>query len=86
MSQVIFDISDGLTLIEHIDSAGMAETVNGVEVFETFGGKCFGDVFITDTIEAVTGKPLSPLVDKKAVLEEGFRTLSIFSDIEFEEL
>ena len=86
MSQVIFDISDGLTLTEHIDSAGMAETVNGVEVFETFWGKCFGDVFITDTIEAVTGKPLPPLVDKKAVLEEGFRTLSIFSDIEFEEL
>jgi hypothetical protein len=60
--------------------------VNGVEVFDAFGRKCLGDVFFADTINAVAGKLLPPLIDKKAVLEEGFWSLSIFSDIEFEEL
>ena len=86
MSQVIFDIGDRLTLIEHIDSAGVTESMDGVEVFDAFGRKCLRDVFFTDTIDAVAGKLLSPLIDKKAVLEEGFWSLSIFSDIEFEEL
>ena len=86
MSKVIFDIGDGLTLIEHIDSAGVAESVNGVEVFDAFGSKCLGDVFFTDTIDAIAGKLLTALIGKKAVLEEGFWSLSIFSDIEFEEL
>ena len=42
MSQVIFDIGDGLTLIEHIDCTGVTEPVNGVEVFDAFGGNCPG--------------------------------------------
>ena len=86
MSEVIFDIGDGFTPIEHIDGTGMAESVNGVEVFDAFGRKCLGDVFFADTIDAVAGKPFPSLIDKKAVLEEGFWSLSIFSDIEFEEL
>ena len=82
MSQVIFDIGDGLTLIEHIDSAGVTEPVNGVEEFEAFWGKCLGDVFFTDTIDAVAGKLLPPLIDKEALLIKGLWGRAIFFYVE----
>ena len=86
MSQVIFNIGDGLTLIKHIDGAGMSESVNGMEVFEAFGGNCLGDVFFADTIDAVAGKLLSPLIDKKAVPIEWFWTAAVLSHIAVDEL
>ena len=86
MAQVIFDISDGFTLIEHIECTGMTEAMNEVEVFEAFGGKCFREILFADMIDTVSGEFFTPLIDKEPVLVEGFWGRSVFSNIEFEEL
>jgi hypothetical protein len=68
MSQVIFDMGDGVSPIEHIHSPGMTKAVYGVNNLETFRRKGLCEIFFTNSIDAVAGEFLTALIDKKAIL------------------
>jgi hypothetical protein len=44
MTQVIFDMGDGVSPIEHIHSPGMTKAVDGVNRLETFRRKGHGEI------------------------------------------
>ena len=68
MSQVIFDVGDGVSSIEHIHSPGMTKAVYGANSLETFGRKGHGKVFFTNAINAMACQLLTALIYKKAML------------------
>ena len=68
MSQVIFDMGDGVSPIEHIHSPGMTKAVYGANSLETFRRKGHGEVFFTNAINAMACQLLTALIDKKAIL------------------
>ena len=86
MTQAVFDISDRIASIKHVNGTGMAEAVSRINRFETFGGQGFGKVFLADAIDAVTAKSLFPLIDKKAVLIQWLWGYAVFFYIELEKL
>lgn len=86
MSQMIFDMGDGISSIEHINSPGMTEAVNGVNSLESFGSKGDREVLFTDAIHAMAGQLLTALIDKKAMLIHLLGDDTILSDIELEEV
>ena len=53
MSQVIFNMGDGVSPIEHIHSPGMTKAVYGANRLETFRRKGHGEVFFTNAINAM---------------------------------
>lgn len=68
MSQVIFNMGDGVSPIEHIHSPGMTKAVYGANSLETFRRKGHGEVFFTNAINAMACQPFTALIDKKAIL------------------
>ena len=86
VSQAVFDIGGGFTPGEHVDSAGMAKAVNGIDTFEALRGEGRGEVFSTKAIDPKASEFLSPLIDKEALLIEWLWGWSESGDIELEEL
>ena len=72
--------------MEEVHSARVPETMNGIEVLESFWWKCFCKIFFADPIDAVTGYFLPALIDKDPMLIWGLRIYAVFTDIELEEL
>ena len=64
MAQMILDIRDGVPGIKHINSPGVAETVNRINCPKPFGRKGHGKIFFTDSIDPMPGQLCPPLVDK----------------------
>ena len=54
--------------VEQIDGTGMSETVDRIDNFEPFVGQGHGEVFLTDSIDAMACQFLPLLIDKEAVL------------------
>ena len=75
-----------MAAIEHIDSTGVAEAVNGIDGFQAFLGQSHSEVFVAEAIDAVPGKFLSTLIDKQTLLIRGLWPNAVFFDIELEEL
>jgi hypothetical protein len=45
----------------------MAEAMHGMDVFEAFRGEGLLEVFLAESIDAVSGKFLTALIDKESV-------------------
>lgn len=67
-------------------STGMTEAVNRIDGVESFWWQSQGEVFFADSIDTMTGKFLTALIDKEAVLISGFWGEAVVADIELEEL
>ena len=67
MAQVVSDICERVATQEHVDRPGVAEAVNGINRFEAFWRQSPGKVFGADSIDAVSGKLFSALIDKEAI-------------------
>ena len=53
MAEAVSDIRDRIARYQHIDGAGMSETVNGIEMVQLFGGKSPLEVFLADSVDAM---------------------------------
>jgi len=60
--------------------------MNGIDIFQTFGGKDPFEIFTANAINAMPGELLTPLIDKELVLELGLWGDTVFSDIELEQM
>ena len=67
MTQVVFDIRYWVASTEHSHRAGMAEAMHGMDVFEAFRAQSSLEVFLAESIDAVSGKFLTALIDKESV-------------------
>lgn len=86
MSKAVLDLGYVFSSVKEIDSPGVPEGVNGVDVFEAFRWQCYGEILFTDPIDPMAGEWFSTLIDKDALFIEGLWRGSIFVDIELEEL
>ena len=86
MSQMILDIRDGMAAVKHVNCPGVAETVNGMDIFQPFGRKGLFEILPAYAVDAMTGKLLSPLVDKEPILVHRFWRYAILFDIDLEEM
>lgn len=86
MPKAVFDLGYVFSSVKEIDSPGVPEGVNGVDVFEAFRWQCYGEILFTDPIDPMAGEWFSTLIDKDALFIEGLWRGSIFVDIELEEL
>jgi hypothetical protein len=59
--------------------------MDGIDILEAFGREGLFEILFADTVNAMTGEFLSPLIDKEPVLIWRLRRDTIFSDIELEE-
>ena len=64
----------------------MSETMDGIEVVESFRREGFCKIFFADPIDAVTGYFLPALIDKDSMLIWGLWIYAVFTDIELEKL
>ena len=60
--------------------------MNGIDIFQTFGGKGLFEIFPANAINTMPGELLTPLIDKEPVLEQGLWGDTVFSDIELEKM
>lgn len=67
MSEVVFDIRDWVAGTEHSHCTGMPEAMHGMDVFETFRAQGALEVFLAESMDAVSGKFLTALIDKESV-------------------
>lgn len=86
MSKAVLDLGYVFSSVKEIDSPGVPEGVNGVDVFEAFRWQCCGEILFTDPIDPMAGEWFSTLIDKDALFIEGLWRGSIFVDIDLEEL
>ena len=86
MAQSVFDIGCGEASGKHIDRAGVAKAVHGINRSETFGRQGCGEVFSTEAIDSVAGKFLTALIDKEALLKGRLWEWPESRDVELEEL
>jgi hypothetical protein len=86
MPKAVLDLGYVFSSVKEIDSPGVPEGVNGVDVFEAFRWQCYGEILFTDPIDPMAGEWFSTLIDKDALVIEGLWRGSIFVDIELEEL
>ena len=84
MSQMVLDVRYGMSAVEHVNCSAVTKTIDRIDVFETFGRKGLLEILFADSVDAMTGERLSPLVDKEDVLIWRFRRDPVFSDIELE--
>ena len=68
MPQVILNMGDGVSPIEHIHSPGVTKAVDRVNRFETFRRKGHGEIFFTNAINAMACQLFTALIDKKAMV------------------
>ena len=64
----------------------MTETVYGIDIDEAFGGKGLFKILFADTVDAMPGEFLSPLIDKEPVLIWRLWGDTVFSDIELKQM
>ena len=50
MTKAVLDIGYGVSAMEHENGTGMAEAVNGVDVFEAFRGKGIREIVVTSLL------------------------------------
>jgi hypothetical protein len=86
MAQAVFDIGCGLAPGKHVDRAGMAKAVHGIDRSETFRGQGHREVFSAKAIDAVAGEFLTALIDEEALLIGWLWRWPESSDIELKEL
>jgi len=55
MAEAVSDIRDCVAGYQHVDRAGMAEAVDGIEMLQLFWGKNSFEVFLADSVDAVAG-------------------------------
>ena len=84
MAQMGLDIGDGMAVIEHVYCPAVTKAVYGMDIFETLWGKDFSQVLLADTINAMAGKFLSPLIDKESILIWESWQDAVFSDVELQ--
>jgi len=84
--QTVFDIGGGSAPGKHIDGTGVAKTVHRVDAFEPLRSEGYGQVFFAKTIDSKAGELLTALINKEALLIEGFWGWAESSDIELKEV
>jgi hypothetical protein len=84
--QMVLDVGDGMATVVHVNGPAVAKAMDGIDVFKPLWRKGFFEILFADTVNAMTGEFLSPLIDKEPVLIWGLRRDTIFSDIELEEM
>ena len=86
MSQMVLYVGDGMATVVHVNGPAVAKAMDGIDVVKPLWRKGLFEILFADTVDAMTGEFLSPLIDKEPVLIWGLRRDTIFSDIELEEM
>ncbi len=86
MSQMVLDVGDGMATIVHVNGPAVTKAMDGIDVFKPLWRKGLFEIFFANTVDAMTGEFLSPLIDKEPVLIWGLRRDTVSSDIELEEM
>ena len=86
MPQMILDVRNRMTIMEHIDCSAVAKTVNGINLSQALFRECLLKVFPANTIDSMTGERLALLIDKEPVPKQGFWGRSVFSNIQLKEI
>lgn len=86
MSQMVLDVGDGMATIVHVNGPAVTKAMDRIDVFKPLGRKGFFEILFADTVDAMTGEFLSPLIDKEPVLIWGLWRDTILSDIELKEM
>ena len=68
MSQVVLDVGDGMATVVHVNCPAVTKAMDGIDVFQAFWRKSLFKILFADTVDAMTGELLSPLIDKEPVL------------------
>ena len=68
MSQMVLDVGDGMATIVHVNGPAVTKTMDGIDVFKPLWRKGLFEILFADTVDAMTGEFLSPLIDKEPVL------------------
>ena len=86
MSQMVLDVRDGMATIVHVNGPAVTKAMDGIDVFKPLWRKGLFEILFADTVDAMAGEFLSPLIDKEPVLIWGLWRDTIFSDIELKEM
>ncbi len=86
MSQMVLYVGDGMATVVHVNGPAVAKAMDGIDVFKPLWRKGLFEILFADTVDAMTGEFLSPLIDKEPVLIWRLRRDTIFSDIELKEM
>jgi len=86
MSEMVLDVRDGMATIVHVNGPAVTKAMDGIDVFKPLWRKGLFEILFADTVDAMTGEFLSPLIDKEPVLIWGLWRNTVSSDIELEEM
>ena len=86
MAQMVFNVRDGIAAVKHIYCTAVTKAMDRVDVIQAFGRKGLFEILFADSVDAMTGERLPPLVDKESVLVQRFRGDTVLPDIELEEM
>lgn len=81
MAQMILDVGDGMATIVHVNGPAVTKAMDGIDILETFRRKGLFEILFADTVDAMAGEFLSPLIDKEPVLIWRLWRDTVFSDI-----
>ena len=86
MSQMVLDVGDGMATVVHVNGPAVAKAMDGIDVFKPLWRKGLFEILFADTINAMTGEFLSPLIDKEPAFIWRLRRDTVFSDIELKQM
>ena len=86
MAQAVLDIRKTFSGQEHIDCATVTKAMNRIDVFKAFRTQGFLKIFFTDSVNTVSSKFCSALIDEQAMLIKRFGFNAVLVDITSDEL
>ena len=64
MAQMVFDVGDGMSAVEHVHCAAVTEGMHGIDMLESLRRKSLFLILSADAVNAMSSKFFPPLTDK----------------------
>jgi hypothetical protein len=64
MAQMVFDVGDGMSAVEHVHCPAMPKAMDRIDMLESLRRKRLFQIFSADAVNAMPGEFLPPLTDK----------------------
>jgi hypothetical protein len=64
MAQMVFDVGDGMSAVQHVHCPAVTKGMHGIDVLESLRRKSLFQILSADAVNAMPGEFFAPLTDK----------------------
>jgi len=64
MTQMVLDVCDGMSSVEHVHCPTVTKGMHGIDVLESLRRKSLFQILSADAVNAMSGEFFAPLTDK----------------------